>query len=239
MLYVYYGEDIDAARKKVQATIANMLSKNPDALYFRITSDDLQDYNFDELTQSQALFKSEYIVLLDTAMETKEGEVTVLAHLEKIQEASHRFFILENKLLAPVRKKLEKHAESMQEFTSKRSAAKASFNTFSLTDALADRNVKKLWVLFREAKQHGVSDEEIYGILFWMFKSMLLAAHTKTAEEAGMKSFPYNKAKGALRHYGTTEHIAALTSAFVLLPQHARSSGGVLENELEKFILSL
>lgn len=239
MLYVYYGEDIDAARKKVQATVSSMLAKNPDALYFRITSDALHEYDFDELTGSQGLFKSEYVVVLDTLLSSKgEGE-DVLNNLEKIADSPHPFFLLDAKLLAPIRKKLEKHATKVHEFELKNSKKVESFNTFSLTDALGEKNIKKLWALFREAKQHGVSDEEIHGILFWMFKSLSLAAQSGSAEEAGMKPYPYNKAKGFLKNFGSPQKLEEYLTQFALMPQRARRSGVSLEIELERFILAL
>ncbi|MBL4644617.1 MAG: hypothetical protein JKX80_01995 [Candidatus Pacebacteria bacterium] len=248
MLYVYYGEDIDAARKKVQATVGSLLAKNPDALYFRITSDVLAEYNFDELTGSQGLFKNEYVVVLDTLLSTKgeglpargaQAGEEVLINLEKIAAAPHPFFLLDGKLLAPVRKKLEKHAEKIHEFESKNAPAKLSFNTFSLTDALGEKNVKKLWTLFREAKSHGVSDEEIHGILFWMFKSLSLAAQSQSAEDAGMKPYPFSKAKGFLKNFSSRETLGKYLREFALLPQYARRNGTLLEIELERFILSL
>lgn len=238
MLYVYYGEDITTARAKVRSTVSNMLAKNPDALYFRIAPDVLSSYDFDELTLSQGLFKSEYIIVLDTLLASKEGEERVLANLGKMQRSVHPFFILDAKILAPVRKKLEKHADALQEFAYAAKPASTAFNTFSLTDALAERDVKKLWVLFREAKQRGISDEEIHGVLFWMLKSISLAAQSKDAAEAGMKPYPFTKAKSALKHFGNLEDVNARLTIFALLPQRARRNGGVLEYELEKFILS-
>lgn len=239
MLYVYYGEDTDVARKRVQATVGSMLAKNPDALYFRITPEVLGEYDFDELTGSQALFKSEYVVVLDSLFGSKEGEEVVLANIEKISVAPHPFFVLDGKLLAPARKKLEKHAEKVYEFTPKTAPKAESFNTFSLTDALGEKNIKKLWTLFREAKHRGVSDEEIHGILFWMLKSLVLSGKTDSPEEAGMKPYPYNKAKRFLKNFNSAESLEGSLARFALLPQHARRRGTPLEIELERFILSL
>lgn len=239
MLYVYFGEDTDTARKKVQATVGRMLAKSPEALYFRITGDVLGEYDFDELTQAQALFKNEYIVVLDMLLQEAGGEEVVLNNLEKIVAAPHPFFILEGKLTAPLKRKFEKHAEQTHEFTAAKKAEKDTFNTFTLTDALGERDVKKLWTLFREAKQHSVSDEEIHGILFWMLKSLVLVMSAQTAADAGMKPYPFNKAKGFAKNFGNTDELKALLMQFALMPQHARRRGTLLEIELERFILSL
>lgn len=239
MLYVYYGDDAHTSRGKVRATIAKLLSKSPDALYFRITADDIALHDFEELTASQALFKSEYIVFLDMVFDAKDGEEIVLGNLEKIAQAPHPFFLLTSKLTAPLKKKLEKHAEKMFEFKSAVKKVEPSFNTFSLTDALGERDIKKLWALFREAKQHNIADEEIHGILFWMLKSIVLAGNMSTPEEAGMKPYPFTKAKNSLKNFSSLEYVEKLLCTFALLPQNARRKNIPLEIELERFILSL
>jgi len=240
MLYVYFGEDTEAARGKVQATISSMLAKSPEALYFRITSDDIATHSITELTQSQGLFKSEYVVLLDTLLATKEGEAYVLDALADIAESPHPFFVLEGKLLAPVRKKFEKQAAKMQEFTlTKGKTSEESFNMFALTDALGARDTKQLWMLFREAKSRGVSDEEIHGLLFWMLKSLVLAANSRSAQEAGMKPYPFDKAKRYVRNFSSPDEIVEHMKTMALLPHRAHSRSTPIEIELERFILSL
>ncbi len=239
MLYVYYGSDTDAARSKVRATVAQMLTKNPDALHFRITPETLSEYSFEELAQSHGLFKSDYIIVLDSLFSSADGEEAVLANLQLLASASHPFFILEAALRTPVIKKLEKHAEKINVFEQKKHTTEAPFNTFTLSDALGERNVKKLWTLFREAKFRGVSDEEIHGVLFWMLKSIVLAAQSNTAEEAGMKAYPFTKAKRAAQHFASADELAQLIHVCALMPQRTRREGVSLEIALERFILAL
>lgn len=237
MLYVYFGEDNTTARAKVQATIGSLVAKNPDALYFRITPESLRDYSLEELTESQALFKNEYIVLLDSLL-TSEQQQTVLDHLEQIATSPHAFFVLDGKILAPVRKKLEKHAKKIEEFKNTTTKEKEHFNAFLMTDALGARDKKKLWSLFREGKLYGASDEELHGILFWMYKSMLLAHSARTPDEAGMKPYPFTKAKRYSENF-ESGHLVAQTQALAALPQYARRQGIPLEIALERFLLRL
>ena len=239
MLYVYYGNDTDASRRKVRATVSNMLAKNPEALHFRVTTDTFHEYSFEELAQSHGLFKSDYIVVLDSLFSTKEGEEAALAHLELLTAATHPFLLLDETLRAPVLKKLEKHAEKVHVFNKKEGSFKASFNSFALSHALGERNTKKLWTLFREAKFRGVSDEEIHGVLFWMLKSIMLAMQSNTAEEAGMKAYPFSKAKSASRKFDSHAEVSQLIHVLALMPQHARRRGVSLEILLERFILAL
>ena len=238
MLYVYYGEDIDTARRKVQKTVVAMLGKSPDALHFRITTDSLIEYDIDELTLSQGLFKSEYIVVLDTLFQTKEGEVFVLENLQKLKEAPHPFLLLEGKLLAVTRKKLEKYAEKVNEFTLTEKKVK-EYNIFALSDALGARDVRRLWTLFREAKERGTKDEEIHGILFWMMKSLVIVSKTTQASDAGMKPYTFQKAKANLHNFTTQRDVEKKCATLTLLPQRARREGVTLEIFLEQFILTL
>mgnify|MGYP002725446317 CR=1 FL=1 len=247
MLYIYYGTDIEKARGKVRATIEGMLAKNPDALSLRVTLENFEDFDLTELVQAQALFKNEYIVLLDNLLAEEVSQDVVTQFLKEIAESSNIFFLLEEKIDAKTLKKLEKVAKKVQYFELKAQSSKlkASFNTFSLADAFGEKNKKKLWTLYSKAKFAGVSDEEIHGVLFWMAKSMLLAvnasaAHSTSsgqASEAGMKPFVFNKAKRFASNRGR-EELVNLVNELVVLPHESRRKSLPLAISLEKFILS-
>lgn len=238
MLYVYYGSDVKKARAKLQSTTNALRKKNPDAHYVRITADTFADYNLEELTQSQALFKSEYIVVFDTVSMLDEHQEMLLSWLKELADAPHAFFILEEKLLAPARKKLEKHADKFQEFDVGKKTTRDDFNTFALTDAFGARNKKHAWVLLQKARMRGTSPEELHGLLFWIAKSMAVAAQVNTAEEADMKPFVFNKARRFAQNYSNEElrgHVRVLST----LPQHARRSATQLDISLEQFVLAI
>ena len=238
MLYVYYGEDIATVRAKVHATVTKMLSKNSDALYFRITPEDFANYNLEELTLSQGLFKNEYVVVFDSLLSESSTAEVVLAALESLAEASHPFFIVESKLTAPVKKKLEKYAKSVQEVAGKKKDAKGDFNVFSLTDALGQRSSREAWVLLQQALSSGIREEEIHGVMFWFYKTVALAASAGSAEAAGLKAYPYNKARSALARFENADEVYDTVTFLALLPYEARVSGVPLSIRLEKFILT-
>lgn len=238
MLYAYYGDDEKTARAKVRATVTQLLKKNPEATHFRITADMLDSVDFVELTQSQSLFKREYIVVLDHILDHAKGEALLVEHLEALAEAPHPFFLLETALRAPLKKKIERHATRVQAFTQGKSVERSAFNIFALTDALGEGDTMKLWALFRKAKQHGARDEEVHGLLFWMLKSMALAAQSATPEEAGMKPYPFQKAKRYASRFSDSAALHARITELALLPTSARRRGIPLEIALERFILS-
>ena len=85
---------------------------------------------------------------------------------------------------------------------------------------------------------NGASPEEIQGILFWMLKSMALATKSKTAKEAGLKPFVFNKARTFAGNYTLLE-LETRIRTLSTLPQHARRENTPLEVRLERFILKI
>jgi hypothetical protein len=138
-------------------------------------------------------------------------------------------------LLAAAKKVYAKHTNELHEFA----AVKAErFNTFALADALAARNKKRLWLLLHNAYESGITPEEIIGVLWWQLKSLRLAAVTKVAAEAGMKDFPYNKAKRGLSSLPLAD--AERLSHELLTLYHAGHAGEVdLKLALEQWVLTL
>ena len=119
-----------------------------------------------------------------------------------------------------------------------RARVDADFNVFALTDALGERDRKKLWTLYQRAKYAEVSPEEIHGILFWQVKSMLLAKNAKNAEEAGLKPYPFKKSVGFLKHYtgGEVEH---LSRKLLSVSHDARRGLHDFDIALERFVLNI
>jgi DNA polymerase III delta subunit len=122
--------------------------------------------------------------------------------------------------------------------TASESLPSPSFNIFALTDAIGARKKRDAWVLYMKALAAGTAPDEIFYKLFWQFKTMMLASKTKTAEEADMKSFPYNKAKGFLKNFSTSE-LQNLSTDLILGYHRARRGEGEIETLVEKTLLKL
>lgn len=142
---------------------------------------------------------------------------------------------MEGRLLAAAKKKYEKHAAEAKESNTE---AAERFNTFSLAEALAKRDKKNLWVLLQEANMAGARPEEIVGILWWQLKAMRLAAITSSATEAGMKDYPYNKAKAALKKY-STEELSVLSTALLQLYHEGHQGIADIDLKLEEWCLKI
>jgi len=116
--------------------------------------------------------------------------------------------------------------------------ARAEFNIFALTDAIGARNKREAWVLYQKALASGMVAEEIFYKVFWQSKTMLLALRTKSAEEADMKTFPYNKAKGFLKNWKRDE-LEKFSENLVRSYQQVRRGNGEMMTAVEKILLSL
>ena len=241
MIYLLYGNDTTASRKKLHTLLSGLFKKRPDAEYFHLTSENVSEISVEELVSSQGLFEQKYIVVFDNLFEDKGKEnnrkAELLKMLKEMQKAEHVFIFLEGKLDKKTITKFEKYSEKTQEF-SKTELKKERFNTFSLTDALGKRDRKSLWTLYQKAREENIACEEIHGILFWQVKSMLLALQSSSAKEAGLNPFVFNKSKSFLRNYSEGE-MKGLSKKLVALSHDARRGMHEFDIALERFILSL
>lgn len=116
--------------------------------------------------------------------------------------------------------------------------ARADFNIFALTDSIGTRNKKDAWVLYQKALASGMSAEEIFWKVVWYVKTLLTASRTKSAEEAGMKAYPYTKAKSSLKNFKEGE-LEKLSENLVVGYHKARRGEGEIDALIEKMLLSL
>lgn len=89
-----------------------------------------------------------------------------------LKESNNVFIFREDKILAPMVKKLSKFGE-VKDFSFKTIKTIPKFNTFSIADGFARRDKVGTWVLYNEAISSGASPEEISGIIFWKIKTMV------------------------------------------------------------------
>ncbi len=147
----------------------------------------------------------------------------------------HAFIIIEGPLLADEKRLYQKQATEMFEA---KAIARERYNVFTLAESLLKKDKKQLWLQLQEARVAGLSTEEIIGTLWWQLKSLRLAKLTKSAAEAGMKDYPYSKAKRALSVFKEDE-LEELSAS--LLAVYHDGHGGVrdIDTALETWVLSL
>ena len=196
MLAVFFGSD----RKAVRDRAEELFQKG-------VEIQTIDEHSFTEgvlidAASSSSLFGEPLQYLIDTPSSDEILREEVENVLKAMASSEHQFIIIETILLAPQKKKYAKEASVIEEFTAE---SKERFNAFALADALVQKDKKTLWVLLQEAKSAGLREEEIIGTLWWQLKTMRAAALTKSASEAGIKDFPYNKAKRALAKFEKEE----------------------------------
>ena len=211
MLHVYFGSD----RQGVRDAAANFLEKNVPA-DGTVTTIDAQNYQpgvVGDALGATSLFGGVEWFMIDTPSGSADLAEEVQQSLKEMAESPNTFIVLEEALLAAAKKTYAKHAAVCEEFTA---AKEERFNTFAMADALAQKDRRQLWVLLQQAKGQGLAAEEIIGMLWWQLKALRLAEVTSSATEAGMKDFPYNKAKRSLAKFGPGEVLRASQSLITL-----------------------
>ena len=229
MLYVFVGNDGVVVRKDAHVFLDTLEGE-----VVRITAESYSPGMLIDHVYAQSLFGEspgpvvlDFLSEADGALESFEEDIDLYAQSERV------FVLLDTKPRAAYEKKLRIHAEKYTE--SEERDEKEGFNTFLLADAFLRRDKKSLWVLLMRAYASGVSPEEVAGVLFWQIKSLLLVAVAQSAEQAGMKEYPYKKAKSALKLF-TTESLVEISSS-LLTVYHRGHSEGDMSIDLERFLL--
>ena len=264
MIYLLHGEDTEKARTKAHELVDSLRAKKPDASFFKIEAAQFSAEKLDELINSQGLFESKYIVLLDRVFENKEAKEQLIGSRKELAESPHIFILLEGKVDKAALTKLEKVAAKAQVFEVGGAGGSSGgfgggaggkgrqfavgetggqfsiseFNIFSLGDAFGRRDKKELWFLFSKAALRNIPAEEIPGILFWAWKSMALAAASKDAAEAGINPYVFQKSSGFAKNFSANE-LATMGARLVRMSHDAHRGKTDFDIELERFVLGV
>lgn len=238
MLYIFHGSDHDALRTKLASVREALHSKRPEAEFFKLDDpEQVTPAALEELTQSQGLFERKYIVQLDRLLDNEGVRAAIVNGASLLGSSENVFLLVDEQLEKQTYDALAGHAYAVHHFPSQKKGA-SEFNVFALTDALGSRNKKEIWTEYHKALRAGKEPEELHGILFWQVKSMILASTSRSASEAGMKSFPFKKAREFAANY-SREELNMLSRDLVICYHQARRGQGTLADNLERCILSL
>lgn len=231
MFVVFFGSDRGGVRDAATAYIEKNMPVDA-----TLTTIDFAEYQSGQVADAlgaASLFGGVEWFVFDTPSGSEEFTEVVQASLTELAESNNTFILLEGPLLAATKKAYEKKAVLMNEFSAEK---EERFNTFALAEALAGKDKRQLWVYLQEAKMAGQREEEIIGILWWQLKALRLAASTKTAAEAGMKDFPYNKAKRALMKFQIGE-VERLSQSLLEVYHDGHAGVREIDLALEEWVL--
>jgi DNA polymerase III delta subunit len=233
MLYVFHGNSPTHVRA---LAYKKALPFEEDGLNLqRIDADAYIPGIIIEAAQSATLFGEKLLFFIDTPSSDAAFNEEVLSSLEGLGESENIFIIVEESLLMAPKKLYAKYASEIEEIKEDKGR---TFNVFALADSLSRKDKKMLWMGLSEAKEAGLSAEELIGTLWWQLKTLRLAAMTTTAAEADMKDFPYNKAKRSLSAFKDGELVRI--SEGLLALYHEGHQGEVdIDLALERWALSL
>jgi DNA polymerase III delta subunit len=232
MLSVYYGSDQVKARQQAHFAIDELLK--PGTELTRLEAGSYESGQLLSVCSAVSLFSPTAVYLLELSEEGMFFE-EFMAQLDDLSQSTHHFVAILAEPSAALKKKIGAVASVIEEF---QIAATQGFNPFKMADALATKDKKNLWLLLQEARQNGLVAEEIIGTLWWQLKAMRLAAVTKSATEAGMKDYPYKKAKSAL-HTFPVEVVEKKSRALLTLYHEGHRGMRDIDLALEEWVLTL
>lgn len=233
MLHIFYGNGAIAVRQK--AFICTAAYEAQGMKLERIDADKFVPGVCTDIANAMSLFGEKTVYLIDTPSTDTVFYEEVIDSLEMFKESESVFVVVESTLLAPAKKKFAKYADSIEEIATH---TEARFNAFAMADSLSLKDKKTLWLQLQDAKASGLSAEEIIGTLWWQLKSMRLAKMTRSAEEAGMKDFPYNKSKRAVGNFKEGE-LESLSRSLLTIYHDGHLGKKDIDLALEKWTLSI
>lgn len=232
--YFVYGDDSVARKATLESLMDPFIKKG----YQKIVFDDVSFNEQDFLVSisSDDLFGTSRVIVLDGGL----SDATIRAFLEKhgefLKSAQNPIFFTEGSFLKKDFPSFAKLFTGVHE-CKKKTVESKKFNVFPLVDAIVQKNKKEAWLLFQDAMSEEVTVEEIYNLLFWQYKIVLLTLSGKSAGELGLAPFVFTKAKKYSQLYTQKDVRQKLFSTILMFQDSRFNKEG--EMRLEQFILSL
>lgn len=253
IIYLFYGTDKIKARRVARQTVEAAKKKHTGAEFFKLNSENFSAGKLDELIMSQGLFYSGSVILADSLFADDQIGGMVFKKIKDIAESPNFFVFLEEKLNKKDWEKFNEYAEKVEEFkkaekklTKKEALAERGekVDFFDFTNSLGEKNKKLLWTLYQDALVEEVNSEEIHAMFFWQVKSMLCALKSKSAVEAGLNPFVYNKSGVYAKNYGKTSEevenkLKEMSSRLFEMYHEAHRGQIDFAVALERFILEI
>jgi hypothetical protein len=208
MIHLYLGTDRNKARAAMSADVTKA-AKGAEVI--RITDAHAVD-DLHAALRGGGMFGGKRVLVFEGVCTNPDLCDTLLGALASVEEEA---FIYEEKPLADLRKKLEKHAGTIEKFDAPKK--ERSTDIFMLANALKRGDKKALWVGYMQEVGKGNAPEMVHGLLFWAAKDMLLKAGSNAAART---------------------RAAKLVAELAELPHESRRRGEDLEYALERFALA-
>jgi len=216
MLYVFGGDE-NKSRARLRAALESLVRRAPLANVLRVTDEDIETIDMENILVAQGLLFAKRIVIFDNVLKEKSAQKTLLPYMGEMAASEHVFFILEESLTAGMRKQLTAHATKAELAEQKEQKGKPAAD-WSATNALERRDGNALWLAIVKALLGGASPEQVHGQLFWKAKQILLTQRL---------------------HIWSQDDVRRLVGELAALPHEARRRGVEMEYALERFALEI
>ncbi len=176
MIYLFHGTDSNKVRAKAFAWVEAVRAKAPDAVYLRISSEQLTEAALRDALSSQGLFFSKSLILLDDPFALTDSGEVVLSLLDELAVSANPVAIVAPKLLLARAKKLEGKAEKIFKIDVTEKVVRG-FNS-ALVNALASKDSAGLWKELQKSYRQGDVPEMVHGLLHWKARDMMQKGNT-------------------------------------------------------------
>ncbi|MCE9643834.1 hypothetical protein K8Q93_01105 [Candidatus Parcubacteria bacterium] len=185
------------------------------------------------LEQQDLFGGGEKAIVLDQLGSFAEGKRFLEEEAERLSSSAKAVYALESSVPAALGKVLTKAGGEVRT-VGIATKGRNSPPIFALSDALAARDKKALWILYQDLSK-SAEPEEIAGIFVWQLKTMWLVA---LGETAGLNPYVVTKARTALRNF-KNEEIPKLLFKMIGDYHRGHRGEGSLSLSLEQTILAL
>ena len=167
MIFLFSGTDREKARAAMNAEVKKLSKKDMHAVR---VSDANSVEDLRTALRGAGMFGGVRIVVLDSILANEEMYPLLIKALPELAESKEAVFLYEEKLLADVRRRVEKYAESSVKHDAPGKGKDGSM--FALASLLSRGDRKGLWVSYQQALARGERPEAIHGVLFWGAKKI-------------------------------------------------------------------
>jgi DNA polymerase III delta subunit len=233
MLHLFSGNDRDALKKAFDPLIREAQVSGSYRRHAGDTTVAMLDPYF-----TDSLFGETYTVLLDGfSLFPEDTRLFLISQLSSMKESQNVFIVLDEKFSKELKDGAKHHRVEIVDYSIREAPSLPS--VFGFTDRYLARDKKEAWLSFVGLQREGVAGEEIHGALFWAVKTVFLVKTVglgKSAEELGMKPYPYQKAKNFSTKWSVEDITRSLKDLTRIL-EETRIQGGDLSIALESFVL--
>lgn len=237
MLYVIHGNNTTKVADQATKLVKGILEKRKGAQLYTFEGENLQVDQLDALIDARGLFVEKHVIVIKQPYIKTEVKNVMFERLKRFSETDNIVVLVEGKILAQDKKKLEKYAHRIEEHALEEKK-KDVFNVFTLGDALGRRKKQELWSGYIQAQRAGLELESIHGTLHWAVKAMVIAKKSSSPEESGQKPYTYNKNKTYAKNF-KEEELLNLSRDLIEIYHGARRGKYELAVALERWMLRL